>query len=1225
MTPELPDHGLTSVVSDTKPPSDTSTNLDPSAERSNTADLQDNTLCSRCKRNVPQTPDDQSDTNECSSSLEHSSQQLGDRTDQDTRSDAQSVRSMTGSGSYSDGSDVYFEREPHWSEIVGPGRLSPRVEGKFLQLIKKKMLFLWGVGTEDVPNISIDTHGLKTLRFKTENHAVISLAWDEHSRTPTYRKEVARAQSSICQAWPRDRNVFGVEQFVLASNGRDQATTISLKYFEQSYMDEVVAFKSPSILHAGYEDIWHRWCFGADEILAIKESKIPIRGKIVYCTSSSQSKGFRHLPLTAFAVAVSDDEPFSVADQERHNFNLRLSYFSANFRGGCVISPWPASIVSIHWQVRYFEPTSGPTQHDAEINTYVLSERQNATIRQGPTEIHVQENRAQIVFRVLYGNENLFHIMVLSDNTLTSDHINSPAGTQSYLSRYGLKIERRNVPITHYLLEVCKAFDRSVQGWVKTLDSIDDLVHVNLSDFDDRERIEDLMFDKSFNRSRDYFVALQLLRIMDEWINEAISSIQQLRDDTHFMYPSLYIFDIKDNLDAVDRYMKEKAGTVAERAISKGPDSLLFIHYSGHGARLRTQYSEKKKGTYDEALCFLDFKWRDVEVSDLLDSFTKRKLAVLVVLDCCHSGGADRLDDNLGAVRSLDHENQENFQDEPQESNFIDPGSDSSSYTPPENGDERNAIMQKGWFYKKRDHNLIAACQPYEKARECTDDNGEAIGTLTYYLRQSLDTFHKSEDPITYGKLIDDTKSLCQKARGDKNTLQQPMHLGNRQRLLFGVGTDDGLARGLQAYVTGIQSVLGVDNVIFNKGASHGVEKGDVFLLYPRNQVICGSITSGARHSAEVQVTYVEGVKSRAKVISVPDGTNPQPAIGWFADRKQHRPSLVSLDEKLGDGPIDWLLQKWSSISWDSSSPLVELRPSAKIGATEQKHVLLTLTNSSHGTRLRFLDSKKKLMNHVPIVSWDEQDVAQKLRYLLPTLCSYQRVVDLGSEKPADQNPKFFFHAKRVTGAMPSTGEERPIDEAPVVKGPTCKITFENKSGRTLYVTVFNLGQAYGIYQVVPSEGADSLEVPDGESIPFTQLQICLPELLNNAMDMPGFQMVDIFKAVVTLRSTNFSSYVQSDLEGWEHNSYQHGFQRNTTPAVHKLTDFWTASDSIITSGGELIRAGDGEVSAPGAGVPDDEGIIEDGHGNSSGSANPSGEPTFSTIMSFRPSNWGSS
>lgn len=281
MTQELPDHSLTSVVSDTKPPSDTSINLDPSAERSNTADLQDNTLCSRCKRNTAQTPDDQSGTNECSSSLEHSSQQLGDRTDQDTGSEVQSVRSMTGSGSYSDGSDFHFEREPHWSEIVGPGRLSPRVEGKFLQLIKKKMLFLWGVGTEDVPNISIDTHGLKTLRFKMDNHAVISLAWDEHSRAPTYRKEVTRAQSSICQAWPQDRNVFGVEQFVIASNGRDQATVISLKYIEQSYMDEVVASKNLDILHAGYEDIWHRWCFGASEVLAIEKSKIPLRGKIV--------------------------------------------------------------------------------------------------------------------------------------------------------------------------------------------------------------------------------------------------------------------------------------------------------------------------------------------------------------------------------------------------------------------------------------------------------------------------------------------------------------------------------------------------------------------------------------------------------------------------------------------------------------------------------------------------------------------------------------------------------------------------------------------------------------------------------------------------------------------------------------------------------------------------------------------------------------------------------
>ncbi|WXC64472.1 hypothetical protein SNK03_13632 [Fusarium graminearum] len=77
------------------------------------------------------------------------------------------------------------------------------------------------------------------------------------------------------------------------------------------------------------------------------------------------------------------------------------------------------------------------------------------------------------------------------------------------------------------------------------------------------------MFDKSFNRSRDYFVALQLLRIMDEWINESVASIHQLRDDTHFMHHGFSNFEIKDNLDAVDRYMKEKAGTVQRRLQKK--------------------------------------------------------------------------------------------------------------------------------------------------------------------------------------------------------------------------------------------------------------------------------------------------------------------------------------------------------------------------------------------------------------------------------------------------------------------------------------------------------------------------------------------------------------------------------------------------------------------------------------------------------------------------------
>ncbi|PNP55560.1 hypothetical protein FNYG_15474 [Fusarium nygamai] len=54
-----------------------------------------------------------------------------------------------------------------------------------------------------------------------------------------------------------------------------------------------------------------------------------------------------------------------------------------------------------------------------------------------------------------------------------------------------------------------------MEAWGDTLSTIDKLAHVKLEDLDSLERVEELMFDNSFKRSKDYFVALQILRIID--------------------------------------------------------------------------------------------------------------------------------------------------------------------------------------------------------------------------------------------------------------------------------------------------------------------------------------------------------------------------------------------------------------------------------------------------------------------------------------------------------------------------------------------------------------------------------------------------------------------------------------------------------------------------------------------------------------------------------------
>ncbi|KAL6923038.1 hypothetical protein FSST1_000312 [Fusarium sambucinum] len=571
MAHELPEPGLAKEnSSETNSPSKILAGQALAIERKNPniKHHKDGTPYSQDQSNADQAPDEQPDRNESSSSLEQPSQQRGDRSSHVSETEDQSIRSATGSGISSNGSDIDFEPDIHWSEVVGSERLSPRIEAKFLELIKKKMLFKWGVGTEDVPNISIDSCGITTLRFKTDD-ATMNLAWDEQSRTEKDAKEVAKAQSSICQAWPRHRGIEAVKQFIVKSDGRDSPTWVSPSWadVDETYKDDFATSRLESIMYSGYEDTWHRWCFDAAEGYDTLNPRSPIRGKIVYCNPSGNSKGFEHFTLACFAISTSDSEPFSTADVEKNDLQLSLSYFSPNFRGGYVVTPWHLS--GIHWKIRYFEPGSDQSQHETGINSFLLSERQTATIRQCLSEINVQEKRAQINFRFLLDNRNMFHILVMTDNTLYSSYPHSPGITQMYLDRYGLKLEKKTIHITQYLIEICRVFELSMEAWRKTLDSIDELVHVNLSDFDDRDRIEDLMFDKSFNRSRDYFVALQLLRIMDEWINEVVGSMLELKDDSSLKHPVFSSFQSTENLSAADRYMKERAGPVQRRIQKK--------------------------------------------------------------------------------------------------------------------------------------------------------------------------------------------------------------------------------------------------------------------------------------------------------------------------------------------------------------------------------------------------------------------------------------------------------------------------------------------------------------------------------------------------------------------------------------------------------------------------------------------------------------------------------
>jgi hypothetical protein len=77
------------------------------------------------------------------------------------------------------------------------------------------------------------------------------------------------------------------------------------------------------------------------------------------------------------------------------------------------------------------------------------------------------------------------------------------------------------------------------------------------------------MFDKSFGRSKDYFVALQLLRIVDEWLDEVVPSVKELQKNPSLRYPAFFAAEAEENFNAAIRSIDERAAAVQQRVRKK--------------------------------------------------------------------------------------------------------------------------------------------------------------------------------------------------------------------------------------------------------------------------------------------------------------------------------------------------------------------------------------------------------------------------------------------------------------------------------------------------------------------------------------------------------------------------------------------------------------------------------------------------------------------------------
>ncbi|WP_299458592.1 caspase family protein [uncultured Microscilla sp.] len=196
------------------------------------------------------------------------------------------------------------------------------------------------------------------------------------------------------------------------------------------------------------------------------------------------------------------------------------------------------------------------------------------------------------------------------------------------------------------------------------------------------------------------------------------------------------------------------------------PDTTLLFWFSGHGSRQRTdprfyKYlpEENPEDLRDETLVCYDSRaivkgimpnpdLADKELAVLIDLAAQKGGDIVTIFDCCHSGDITRSDpDHYERARLIKDRDE-------RESEL------SRDYGKPNESFSRNYL---GGYYQKHQldripkgkHLLLAACQYYETAKECTID-GDRRGIFSYYLQNVI-----AQNPaITYSNLFEQLRSM---------------------------------------------------------------------------------------------------------------------------------------------------------------------------------------------------------------------------------------------------------------------------------------------------------------------------------------------------------------------------------------------------------------------------------------------------------------------------------
>ncbi|KAH6619168.1 caspase domain-containing protein [Chaetomium sp. MPI-SDFR-AT-0129] len=568
------------------------------------------------------------------------------------------------------------------------------------------------------------------------------------------------------------------------------------------------------------------------------------------------------------------------------------------------------------------------------------------------------------------------------------------------------------------------------------------------------------------------------------------------------------------------------------------PGDFIYIHYSGHGTRLETIFAELKSQhtDYDECLVLarrdgkLDHL-RDVEIAFLLKQIADKGATVTFVLDCCHSGGATRGDDEeeCGVVRGSGEIPDDNFFDlnrKPIQS--VEDLEDAWGQHPDDSDDDddddagRGGSVVEHWLTASKGINFLAACQPKQKAQEVPRRANVRRGLFTDCLARVIEQ-NKGADRLrrlscdVVSNLVAHT--LKTHEQRSKSREQDVVFGGQGDRHIFGVES----VEDSPVVVAGVERLgSGGLEVGLTAGVAQGVCLDDIFAIYPSDRPLAtlADYTAPLATCSVTKVTDLADFTCKAHIQS--NSTNLElvrvgcVAVSLCSILKDHvlQPkgvwvSAAAVENDTAERPDPVDVQKVRACISRGESKLLELKDNANGSSTifftpHQAEAKVVVTGQGPEDVLAHLDHLTVFYN---LFNLSTDNAAQQERGLTVRKIGY---LNEGVKVPDLRG----FPLKNPL-PLDAGLEPLPPDTINIREGWSVGIEVHNRSQENLYIEILNLEPSWQVMRTYPMPGNSLILTPPNEGARF-YLKMSLSDRVSGAHQP---DMFDRFVVLATSRN----------------------------------------------------------------------------------------------------------